>query len=169
MRKYSSIDVILCSGIFKRICNSFLFRCAGKKFTSLIRICFHERRFQYIEKEQLALWHQVRPNERILEVIIILIPLMSYYRIINHIINHIIIPWMSCLASIHSNHIINIISMNYLLNEFIYLLNEFIYLLNEFIYSNRKQMARGCTFGSFKYCTASVQFFIIIFLPKSEG
>ncbi|KAF2351864.1 CP2 transcription factor, partial [Trinorchestia longiramus] len=43
-------------------------KCAGKKFTSFIRICFHERRFQYIEKEQLTQWHQLRPNERIIEL-----------------------------------------------------------------------------------------------------
>lgn len=45
-----------------------LVRCAGKKFTSFVRICFHERRFQYIEKEQLTQWHQLRPNEKIIEV-----------------------------------------------------------------------------------------------------
>ncbi|XP_018023771.1 uncharacterized protein LOC108679623 isoform X2 [Hyalella azteca] len=43
-------------------------KCVGKKFTSFIRICFHERRFQFIEKEQLTQWHQLRPNERIIEI-----------------------------------------------------------------------------------------------------
>ena len=33
-----------------------------------IRICFHERRLQYIESEQIAEWSRTHPNERILEV-----------------------------------------------------------------------------------------------------
>nr|CAD7614635.1 unnamed protein product [Timema genevievae] len=35
---------------------------------SVIRICFHERRLQYMEKEQMAAWQASRPGERILEV-----------------------------------------------------------------------------------------------------
>ncbi|KAI4468715.1 transcription factor cp2 [Holotrichia oblita] len=35
---------------------------------SVIRICFHERRLQYMEKEQMTLWQKSRPGDRILEV-----------------------------------------------------------------------------------------------------
>uniref|UniRef100_A0A6A7G2M3 Transcription factor CP2-like n=1 Tax=Hirondellea gigas TaxID=1518452 RepID=A0A6A7G2M3_9CRUS len=38
------------------------------KFTSRIRISFHERRFQFVEREQLSQWQQIRPNERIVEI-----------------------------------------------------------------------------------------------------
>lgn len=37
-------------------------------FQSIIRICFHERRLQYMEREQMSLWQQSRPGDRILEV-----------------------------------------------------------------------------------------------------
>lgn len=37
-------------------------------FQSVIRICFHERRLQYMEKEQMQLWQRARPGDRILEV-----------------------------------------------------------------------------------------------------
>nr|CAD7454086.1 unnamed protein product [Timema tahoe] len=40
----------------------------GKILKSVIRICFHERRLQYMEKEQMAAWQASRPGERILEV-----------------------------------------------------------------------------------------------------
>ncbi|XP_071447175.1 uncharacterized protein gem [Hetaerina americana] len=40
----------------------------GKIFKSIIRICFHERRLQYAEREQLAAWQQSRPGDRVLEV-----------------------------------------------------------------------------------------------------
>ena len=33
-----------------------------------LRICFHERRLQYIEAEQIAEWSRSHPNERILEI-----------------------------------------------------------------------------------------------------
>lgn len=36
-------------------------------FQSVIRICFHERRLQYMEKEQMTLWQKARPGDRILE------------------------------------------------------------------------------------------------------
>ena len=39
-----------------------------KWLRSTIRICFHERRLQYIESEQIAEWARCHPNERILEV-----------------------------------------------------------------------------------------------------
>jgi len=39
-----------------------------KWLRSTIRICFHERRLQYIESEQIAEWARTHPNERILEV-----------------------------------------------------------------------------------------------------
>lgn len=35
---------------------------------SVIRICFHERRLQFAEREQMALWQSERPGERIVEV-----------------------------------------------------------------------------------------------------
>ncbi|OWR54170.1 putative transcription factor CP2B [Danaus plexippus plexippus] len=40
----------------------------GKILKSIIKICFHERRLQYMEREQIAQWHNDRPGERILEV-----------------------------------------------------------------------------------------------------
>ncbi|GBP44778.1 Alpha-globin transcription factor CP2 [Eumeta japonica] len=40
----------------------------GKILKSVIKICFHERRLQYMEREQMAQWHQERPGERIVEV-----------------------------------------------------------------------------------------------------
>ncbi|CAK1593428.1 unnamed protein product [Parnassius mnemosyne] len=40
----------------------------GKIFRSVIKICFHERRLQYMEREQIAQWHAERPGERIVEV-----------------------------------------------------------------------------------------------------
>lgn len=39
-----------------------------KWLRSTVRICFHERRLQYIENEQIAEWARTHPNERILEV-----------------------------------------------------------------------------------------------------
>jgi len=39
-----------------------------KWLRSTIRICFHERRLQYIESEQIAEWAKTHPNERILEI-----------------------------------------------------------------------------------------------------
>ncbi|KAL4712249.1 hypothetical protein ACJJTC_011110, partial [Scirpophaga incertulas] len=40
----------------------------GKILKSVIKICFHERRLQYMEREQIAQWHAERPGERIIEV-----------------------------------------------------------------------------------------------------
>lgn len=40
----------------------------GKILKSVIKICFHERRLQYMEKEQISQWHSERPGERIVEV-----------------------------------------------------------------------------------------------------
>uniref|UniRef100_A0A182M214 Grh/CP2 DB domain-containing protein n=1 Tax=Anopheles culicifacies TaxID=139723 RepID=A0A182M214_9DIPT len=40
----------------------------GKILKSIIKICFHERRLQYMEREQMQLWHASRPGERILDV-----------------------------------------------------------------------------------------------------
>ncbi|XP_022114260.1 transcription factor CP2 isoform X2 [Pieris rapae] len=40
----------------------------GKILKSVIKICFHERRLQYMEREQIAQWHAQRPSERIIEV-----------------------------------------------------------------------------------------------------
>ncbi|CAG9794440.1 unnamed protein product [Diatraea saccharalis] len=40
----------------------------GKLLKSVIKICFHERRLQYMEREQIAQWHAERPTERIIEV-----------------------------------------------------------------------------------------------------
>ncbi|XP_070169139.1 transcription factor CP2-like protein 1 isoform X3 [Polyergus mexicanus] len=37
-------------------------------FQSTIRICFHERRLQYMEREQMLAWQRARPGERLLEV-----------------------------------------------------------------------------------------------------
>lgn len=40
----------------------------GKILKSVIKICFHERRLQYMEREQMQLWQASRPGERILDV-----------------------------------------------------------------------------------------------------
>ncbi|XP_059472926.1 transcription factor CP2-like protein 1 [Neocloeon triangulifer] len=40
----------------------------GTILKSVIRICFHERRLQYMEREKLAAWRQSRPGDRILEL-----------------------------------------------------------------------------------------------------
>ncbi|KAF5285674.1 hypothetical protein FQA39_LY16538 [Lamprigera yunnana] len=40
----------------------------GKLLKTVVRICFHERRLQYMEREQMTLWQQSRPGDRILEV-----------------------------------------------------------------------------------------------------
>ena len=42
----------------------------GKLLKSVIKICFQERRLQYMEREQMQLWQASRPGERILDVII---------------------------------------------------------------------------------------------------
>ncbi|XP_059609343.1 transcription factor CP2 [Phlebotomus argentipes] len=40
----------------------------NKILRSVIKICFHERRLQYMEKEQMQQWQTSRPGERIVEV-----------------------------------------------------------------------------------------------------
>ena len=40
----------------------------GKMMKSVIKICFHERRLQYMEREQMQIWQTSRPGERILEL-----------------------------------------------------------------------------------------------------
>lgn len=35
---------------------------------SIVKICFHERRLQYMEREQMHLWQASRPGERIVEI-----------------------------------------------------------------------------------------------------
>lgn len=40
----------------------------GKIMKSVIKICFHERRLQYMEREQLCIWQASRPGERILDI-----------------------------------------------------------------------------------------------------
>ncbi|GAB6019360.1 hypothetical protein CHUAL_000949 [Chamberlinius hualienensis] len=42
--------------------------CRGKLLKSVIRVCFHERRLQYMEKEQISSWKHTRPGERILDI-----------------------------------------------------------------------------------------------------
>lgn len=42
--------------------------CRGKIMKSVIKICFHERRLQYMEREQMHIWQSSRPGERILDV-----------------------------------------------------------------------------------------------------
>lgn len=37
-------------------------------FQSTIRLCFHERRLQYTEREQIDAWQKARPGEKLLEV-----------------------------------------------------------------------------------------------------
>ncbi|GLH16553.1 Uncharacterized protein, isoform D, partial [Gryllus bimaculatus] len=40
----------------------------GKILKSTIRVCFHERRLQYTEREQMAAWQASRPGDRVVEV-----------------------------------------------------------------------------------------------------
>jgi transcription factor CP2 and related proteins len=40
----------------------------GKVMKSIVKICFHERRLQYMEREQMCQWASSRPGERILDV-----------------------------------------------------------------------------------------------------
>lgn len=40
----------------------------GRVLKSVIRICFHDRRLQYMEREQITAWQASRPGERIVEV-----------------------------------------------------------------------------------------------------
>jgi transcription factor CP2 and related proteins len=42
--------------------------CRGKMMKSVIKICFHERRLQYMEREQMHIWQSSRPGERILDI-----------------------------------------------------------------------------------------------------
>ncbi|KAG5676766.1 hypothetical protein PVAND_006575 [Polypedilum vanderplanki] len=42
--------------------------CRGKIMKSVIKICFHERRLQYMEREQMCIWQSSRPGERILDI-----------------------------------------------------------------------------------------------------
>lgn len=39
----------------------------GRILKSVIRICFHDRRLQYMEREQITAWQASRPGERIVE------------------------------------------------------------------------------------------------------
>lgn len=40
----------------------------GQYLRSTVKVCFHERRLQYMEREQLELWMTTRPGERILDI-----------------------------------------------------------------------------------------------------
>ena len=40
----------------------------GLSFQSIVRVVFHERRLQYMEKEQLDVWKLTRPGERIVDI-----------------------------------------------------------------------------------------------------
>lgn len=40
----------------------------GKYLRSIVKICFHERRLQYMEREQIDSWRNTRPGERILDI-----------------------------------------------------------------------------------------------------
>ncbi|XP_070501340.1 transcription factor CP2-like protein 1 isoform X2 [Chironomus tepperi] len=42
--------------------------CRGKVMKSVVKICFHERRLQYMEREQMHIWQSSRPGERILDI-----------------------------------------------------------------------------------------------------
>lgn len=37
-------------------------------FQSLVKVLFHDRRLQFMEKEQIDTWKQMRPGERILDI-----------------------------------------------------------------------------------------------------
>lgn len=40
----------------------------GKMLKTILRVCFHDRRLQYMEKELIDQWKEQRPTDRILEV-----------------------------------------------------------------------------------------------------
>nr|CAG4641075.1 EOG090X0AJ3 [Eulimnadia texana] len=40
----------------------------GKVLRSVVRLCFHERRLQYMEREQIEAWRLSRPGDRIVEI-----------------------------------------------------------------------------------------------------
>ncbi|XP_054276157.1 transcription factor CP2-like protein 1 isoform X2 [Macrosteles quadrilineatus] len=40
----------------------------GKILKSVVKLCFHERRLQFMEQEQIAAWRASRPGDRIVEV-----------------------------------------------------------------------------------------------------
>jgi transcription factor CP2-like protein len=40
----------------------------GVVFRSVVRLCFHDRRLQFSEREQIGQWEDCHVNERILEV-----------------------------------------------------------------------------------------------------
>ena len=40
----------------------------GVYVQSIVRVVFHERRLQYMEKEQLDVWKLTRPGERIVDI-----------------------------------------------------------------------------------------------------
>lgn len=42
--------------------------CRGKIMKSIVKICFHERRLQYMEREQMHIWQSSRPGERIMDI-----------------------------------------------------------------------------------------------------
>lgn len=42
--------------------------CRGKMMKSVVKICFHERRLQYMEREQMHIWQSSRPGERIMDI-----------------------------------------------------------------------------------------------------
>ena len=46
----------------RKLKNFFCFR------QSVVRLCFHERRLQYMEREQIAAWRMSRPGDRIMEI-----------------------------------------------------------------------------------------------------
>ncbi|UYV66098.1 gem [Cordylochernes scorpioides] len=58
----------------------------GKTLRSVIRVGFHERRLQFIEKEQLDTWQQQRPGEKILDIDL---PLSYGIQNVTHDLNHI--------------------------------------------------------------------------------
>ncbi len=37
-------------------------------FQTIVRVVFHERRLQYMEREQIDFWRQTRPGERIIDI-----------------------------------------------------------------------------------------------------
>ncbi|XP_074652120.1 transcription factor CP2-like isoform X2 [Tubulanus polymorphus] len=42
--------------------------CKGQYYRSVIRVTFHDRRLQFMEKEQLETWKQTRPGDRIFDI-----------------------------------------------------------------------------------------------------
>ena len=72
---YVIILVTLC--VYVCVCVLYLYVCICIKvdyvarfylLQTIVRVIFHERRLQYMEREQISFWRNTRPGERILDI-----------------------------------------------------------------------------------------------------